>query len=232
MRKRSIIKIDEAKCNGCGLCIPACVEGALQIIEGKARLIKESYCDGLGACLGKCPQDAITLEKREAEPFDEKEVLIHMEKMKDTAVSKNSGCPSTIPHQWNLLKNESLIELPSFLSHWPIKLNLVSPGAPYFQRDELVMATDCVPFAYGNFHKDFLDEKTVVTGCPKFDDLEHYEEKIVEILTHSDIKKIIVVRMEVPCCSGWLTLANRAVAICKKDIEVEERIVSIQGKIL
>lgn len=199
--KRTIVKIDEDKCDGCGICIPACAEGALQLVEGKARLTKESYCDGLGACLGECPRGAITLEEREAEAFDEAEVKAHL-----TA--------------------------PSLLSHWPVKLRLVSPRAPYFKREELVVAADCGPFAYGNFHRDFLDERAVVTGCPKFDDLEFYQEKLTEILRHSDIKKIIVARMEVPCCSGWLTVAQNAVTSSGKDISVEERVIGIRGEII
>jgi ferredoxin len=199
--KRTIVKIDEEKCDGCGICIPTCAEGALQLVDGKARLTKESYCDGLGACLGECPRGAITLEEREAQPFDEDEVKAHL-------------------------------RAPSLLSHWPVKLRLVSPRAPYFRRNELVVAADCGPVAYGNFHQDFLDERTVVTGCPKFDDLEFYQEKLTEILRHSDIKRIIVARMEVPCCSGWLTVAENAVVSSGKGISIEERVIGISGEII
>jgi Pyruvate/2-oxoacid:ferredoxin oxidoreductase delta subunit len=199
--KRTIVKIDEDKCDGCGICIPTCAEGALQLVDGKARLTKESYCDGLGACLGECPRDAISLEEREAEAFNEGEV-------------------------------KAQITAPSLLLHWPVKLRLVSPRAPYFRRDELVVAADCGPFAYGNFHQDFLDERVVVTGCPKFDDLEFYQEKLTEILRDSAIQKIIVARMEVPCCSGWLTVARNAVASSGKDISIEERVIGIRGEII
>jgi ferredoxin len=215
MVKRNIIKIDEEKCDGCGICIPACVEGALQIVEGKARLVKESYCDGLGACLKECPQGAITLEEREAEAF-----------------SLPCDCPSTIAQSWETKRDKAAFNIPSLLSHWPVKLRLVTPGAPYFRGDELVVAADCGPFAYGSFHQDFLEERAVVTGCPKFDDLDFYQEKLTEILRHSGITKIIVARMEVPCCSGWLTVARNAVSSSGKEISIEEKVIGIQGEII
>jgi ferredoxin len=184
-----IIKIDEEKCDGCGMCIPACAEGALKIVEGKARLVKESYCDGLGACISECPQGAITLEQREAEPS------------------------------------------PSLLSHWPVKLKLVSARAPYFRHEELVVAADCCPFAYGNFHCDFLAESSLVIGCPKFDDLSFYQEKLTEILRNSGIKRIVVARMEVPCCSALLTVVQNAVAASGREITIEERVIGITGEL-
>ena len=213
--KREIIEIDEEKCDGCGICIPACAEGALQIVDGKARLVKESYCDGLGACLNECPQGAITLEEREAEAF-----------------SLPCGCPSTISQSWETKGDRATIKAPSLLSHWPVKLTLVTPGAPYFRGDELVVAADCGPFAYGSFHQDFLDERAVVIGCPKFDDLEFYQEKLTEILRNSGIKKIIVARMEVPCCSGWLTVVQNAVSSSGKEINIEEKVIGIQGELI
>jgi NAD-dependent dihydropyrimidine dehydrogenase PreA subunit len=213
--KREIITIDEEKCDGCGVCIPACVEGALQIVDGKARLVKESYCDGLGACLNECPQGAITLEKREAEPF-----------------SLPCGCPSTAEQSWDAKGDKEAIKAPSLLSHWPVKLRLVNADAPYFRGEELVVAADCGAFAYGSFHKDFLDERAVVIGCPKFDDLEFYQEKLTEILQNSGIKKVIVVRMEVPCCSGWLTVVRNAVSSSGKEIAIEEKVIGIQGELM
>ncbi|MBW2003863.1 MAG: 4Fe-4S binding protein [Deltaproteobacteria bacterium] len=213
--KREIIKIDEEKCDGCGVCIPACAEGALQIVDGKARLVKESYCDGLGACLNECPQGAITLEEREAEPF-----------------SLPCDCPSTTEQSWEAKGNKETIKGPSLLSHWPVKLTLVSPGALYFRGEELVVAADCGPFAYGGFHHDFLDERAVVIGCPKFDDLEFYQEKLTEILRSSGITKIIVARMEVPCCSGWLTVVQNAVSSSGKGIAIEEKVIGIQGELI
>jgi Fe-S-cluster-containing hydrogenase component 2 len=190
MVTREIVTIDEEKCDGCGICIPACAEGALQIVKGKARLVRESYCDGLGACLAECPKGAITLEEREAEAS------------------------------------------PSLLSHWPVKLKLVSPKAPYFRHEELVVAADCGAFAYGNFHRDFLGEKALVIGCPKFDDLAYYQEKLAEILRHSGINKAVVARMEVPCCSALLTVVRNAVSASGKDIEIEERIIGVTGELM
>jgi ferredoxin len=213
--KREIITIDKEKCDGCGVCIPACAEGALQIVDGKARLVKESYCDGLGACLNECPQGAITLEEREAEPF-----------------SLPCGCSSTTEQSWDAKGDKKAIKAPSLLSHWPVKLRLVTAGAPYFRGKELVVAADCVPFAYGSFHQDFLDERAVVIGCPKFDDLEFYQEKLTEILRNSGIKKVIVVRMEVPCCSGWLTVVRNAVSSSGKKIAIEEKVIGIQGELM
>jgi ferredoxin len=230
--KREIIKIDEEKCDGCGMCIPACAEGALQVVDGKARLVKESYCDGLGACLNECPQGAITLEEREAEAFDEEEVRAYIKGKKGLTDSLACGCPSTIAQSWKAEADKETIKAPSLLSHWPVKLRLVSTNAPYFRHSELVVAADCGPFAYGSFHQDFLEEKAVVTGCPKFDDLDFYQEKLTEILRRSGIKKIIVARMEVPCCSGWLTVVRNAVSSSGKEISIEEKVIGIQGDLL
>ncbi|TET92626.1 MAG: 4Fe-4S ferredoxin [Desulfobacteraceae bacterium] len=230
--ERKIIKIDEEKCDGCGVCIPACAEGALQIVDGKARLVKESYCDGLGACLNECPQGAITLEEREAEAFDEEEVRVNLEGKGGLTNSLACGCPSTISQSWETKRDKANIKAPSLLSHWPVKLTLVTPGAPYFRGDELVVAADCGPFAYGSFHQDFLEERAVVTGCPKFDDLDFYQEKLTEILRHSGIKKIIVARMEVPCCSGLLTVVRNAVSSSEKEISIEEKVIGIKGEII
>jgi len=213
--KREIITIDEEKCDGCGICIPACAEGALQIVDGKARLGKESYCDGLGACLNECPQGAITLEEREAEPF-----------------SLPCDCPSTTEQSWEAQGDKKAIKAPSLLTHWPVKLRLVTANAPYFRGEELVVAADCGPFSYGSFHQDFLDERAVVIGCPKFDDLEFYQEKLTEILQNSGIKKVIVVRMEVPCCSGWLTVVRNAVSASGREIAIEEKVIGIQGELM
>ena len=230
--KRKIIKIDEDKCDGCGVCVPACAEGALQIIDGKARLLEETYCDGLGACLGECPQGAITMEEREAEAFDEEEVKLHLKSKKEEVEPLPCGCPSAAAKSWEAGGEETIAKVPSLLSHWPVKLKLVSPGAPYFNRDELLMAADCVPFAHGNFHNNFLEDKALITGCPKFDEMEYYLEKLTEILKSSQIKTITVARMEVPCCSGWLALAKRAVKASGKEIEVEEKVIGIQGEIV
>ena len=166
MATREIVKIDEEKCDGCGVCVPACAEGALQIVDGKARLVKESYCDGLGACLGECPKGAITIEKREAESFNEEETRTSLEGKRGLTESLPCGCPSAMSRSWEIEGNKMTVETPSLLSHWPVKLKLVSPKAPYFRYEELVVAADCGPFAYGNFHRDFLGDNALVIGCP------------------------------------------------------------------
>jgi ferredoxin len=232
MAKREIVKIDEEKCDGCGICIPACAEGALQIVEGKARLVRDSYCDGLGACLAECPQGAIALEEREAETFNEEEVRANLAGKKELAKPLPCGCPSAVSQSWETKGNTSNAETPSLLSHWPVKLKLVSPKAPYFRYEELVVAADCGPFAYGNFHRDFLGERSLVIGCPKFDDLASYQEKLAEILRNSGIKRIVVARMEVPCCSALLTMVQNAVAASGKEITIEERVIGITGELI
>ena len=230
--KREIITIDEEKCDGCGVCIPACAEGALQIVDGKARLVKESYCDGLGACLNECPQEAITIEEREADAFNEEEVKVHLKSKSEVVDSMPCGCPSATEQNWEAQGDKKAIKAPSLLTHWPVKLRLVNANAPYFRGEKLVVAADCGPFSYGSFHQDFLDERAVVIGCPKFDDLEFYQEKLTEILQNSGIKKVIVVRMEVPCCSGWLTVVRNAVSASDRKIAIEEKVIGIQGKLM
>ena len=230
--KRQIISINEEKCDGCGVCIPSCAEGALKIVDGKARLIKESYCDGLGACLNECPQGAITMEEREAEAFNEEEVRERLKSKSEMVDSLPCGCPSTTEQSWRIKRDKETMRAPSLLSHWPVKLKLVTTDAPYFRGEELVVAADCGPFAYGSFHQDFLDERAVVIGCPKFDDLALYQEKLTEILKDSGIKKVIVVRMEVPCCSGWLTVVRNAVSSSGKEIAIEEKVIGIQGELM
>jgi NAD-dependent dihydropyrimidine dehydrogenase PreA subunit len=229
---REIVKIDEEKCDGCGICIPACAEGALQIVGGKARLVRESYCDGLGACLAECPKGAITLEEREAEAFSEEEVRARLEGKRGLTESLACGCPSAMSQSWETKGNTSHDETPSLLSHWPVKLKLVSPRAPYFRHEELVVAADCGPFAYGNFHRDFLGEKALVIGCPKFDNLAYYQEKLTEILRNSGINKVVVSRMEVPCCSALLTVVQNAVAASGKEITIVERVIGITGELI
>lgn len=240
---RQIIRIDEEKCNGCGACVPACVEGALQIIDGKARLVSEKYCDGLGACLGDCPQGALSFETREADEFDEAAAVEHASAKAEAAVPAHSHaahahshggfvCPSarTIDRtkdQGNSQPAAGHVE--SELRQWPVKLYLVNPSASYFENADLLIAADCVPFAYGSLHPDFLRGKTLVTGCPKFDDVELYAEKLTEILSLNDIKSITVLQMEVPCCSGMTRLAEHAVAASGKDVATEVVTISLAG---
>jgi NAD-dependent dihydropyrimidine dehydrogenase PreA subunit len=229
MVTREIVKIDEDKCDGCGICIPACAEGALQIIDGKARLIKESYCDGLGACLAECPKGAITLEERDAESFDEDDVRANLTGDNQLNQTRPYGCPSGTLEGLEPKGNTVTGGMPSLLSHWPVKLRLVSTKAPYFRYEELVVAADCAPFAYGNFHEDFPGENAFVIGCPKFDDLPFYQEKLTEILRNSGIQRIVVARMEVSCCSALLTVVQEAVAASGKSISIEERVIGISG---
>jgi len=234
MVKRKIVKIDEEKCNGCGLCIPACAEGALQIIDGKARLVSEKYCDGLGACLSECPQNAITIEEREAEEFDERAVEVHLKEMKhqeSPATHHHFACPSATTMQWEQ-QESAVTSLPSasMLTQWPVKLALVAPGAPYFEEADLLIAADCLPFAYAGFHADFLKDKAVVIGCPKLDDVDFYQEKLTEIIRQSNIKSITIAHMEVPCCFGLVWITKEALAQSGKDIPVYEEVISIKGE--
>lgn len=227
--KRQIIKIDEKKCNGCGLCISACAELAIQIVDGKARLISEKYCDGLGACLLECPEGAITIEEREAEGFSEEAVEKHLKTKTD---SLPCGFPSAKEMHWEAdttISKSSSISI-SLLSQWPIKIALVSPQADYFDSANLLITADCVPFAYGNFHQDFLKGKAIVIGCPKFDVEGFYLQKLIEIFRQSNLKTIKVIHMEVPCCSGLYHIARTALDKSSKNIPLERIIISIKGK--
>ncbi len=245
---RKIIKIDEELCDGCGECVPACAEGALQIIDGKARMLSEKYCDGLGACLGECPQGAISFETREAEEFDEEAAMQHVRETRPGAdphahhhhhhetQAAACACPSasTIDRTGADEPTEhtqSEGSVPSRLRQWPIKLYLVHPSAPFFEDAHLMVAADCVPFAYGAFHADFLRDKVLVTGCPKFGQTEIYADKLAEIVQSNDIRAITVVRMEVPCCSGIEMLARSAVDASGKDIPVETIVIGLSGEV-
>lgn len=197
MSVRKIVNIDESKCNGCGQCIPNCAEGALKIIDGKARLVKDIYCDGLGACLGHCHMGAITIIEREAGEFDEKAVKVS-----------------------------------SRLRQWPVQLNLVPINAPYFERADLLITADCVPFAYANYHNDFLRDRAVVMGCPKLDDNRYYTEKLSEIIESNDLESITVLKMEVPCCGGFAVAAKSARDMAGSDIPVKVLTIGIEGEVL
>ena len=243
---RQIIKIDEDRCNGCGACVPACVEGALKIIDGKARLVSERYCDGLGACLGDCPQGAISFETREAEDFDETAATEHVARSKTPAASHDHHgnghhhpagfvCPSarTIDRTRDAHSQTAPPkgEVGSELRQWPVKLYLVNPQASYFEDADLLLAADCVPFAYGSLHPDFLRGKTLVTGCPKFDDVALYADKLTEIVESNTIKSITVLQMEVPCCSGMQRLAENAVAASGKSVPVDVVTITLTGEV-
>jgi NAD-dependent dihydropyrimidine dehydrogenase PreA subunit len=229
--KRNVVHIDEEKCNGCGVCVPSCAEGALQIIDGKARLVSEVYCDGLGACLGECPQGAITIEERDAERFDEEAVKIHLEQ---PAGQQGAVCRGEIPQVLSPGEADGYRDVPvkSLLGHWPVQLALVPPTAPFFQDADLVIAADCVPFAYPGFHRDFLKDRALVVACSKLDDFQAHLDKLTEILRQSTVKSIKVVHMEVPCCSGLVYMAKKAVEQSGRDIPVEEVTIAIWGEIL
>ena len=236
MATRKIVKIDEEKCTGCGLCIPNCAEGALQIVDGKAKLITDKFCDGLGACLGHCPEDAITVIEREAEEFDEKavETFIHQkEETKPKPVF--NGCPSSRAMQLKVPEAEerasSTAPSVSQLTQWPVQLKLVPVNAPYFQDADLLIAADCVPFAYPNFHQDFLKGKVVVVGCPKLDDIQFYKEKLTEIFKTNSIKSVTVPYMEVPCCFGLVKVTEDAIAASGKNIPLKKVKIGIRGDI-
>ena len=242
MATRKIVKIDEEKCNGCGLCIPNCAEGALQIVDGKARLMSEKFCDGLGACLGQCPEDAITVIEREAEEFDEKAVEVHLHRQKETEPQPQpkpqpvfTGCPSSRAMHFELpnAKTESTSVTPavSQLTHWPVQLKLVPINAPYFQDADLLIAADCVPFAYPDFHRDFMKGKAVVVGCPKLDDVQYYKEKLTEIFKTNSIKSITLPYMEVPCCVGLVKATEDAIAASGKNIPLKKVKIGIRGDI-
>ncbi|MFA5317073.1 MAG: 4Fe-4S binding protein [Dehalococcoidales bacterium] len=252
---RKIVKIDEEKCNGCGACVPACAEGALKIIDGKARLVSEIYCDGLGACLGNCPQDAITVEEREAVSFDEVATEHHLAQ---TRGAKTTGaaaaCPSAAVSQFGRESRPEEETLPcgcssatathferkeaaqtvaqsSTLSHWPLQLALVPPGASFLRGADVLLVGDCVPFAYGSFHRDFLKDHAVLVACPKLDDFSAHLEKLTGILRQSDIRSLSVLHMEVPCCFGLVNIARQAIAASGNDIPLTEITISVQGDI-
>lgn len=232
---RNIVKIDEKKCNGCGLCIPACAEGALQIIDGKARLVKDIYCDGLGACLGKCPQDAITIIQREAEEFDEKAAEDHA-KISRTAPADHThftGCPSAQTMQFKT-EEKPTVDLTekrtSRLSTWPVQLKLLPPNAPFLKNADLLIAADCVPFAYADFHEDMLKNRTLAIGCPKLDDVTLYRNKLAEIFRTADIRSVTVVNMEVPCCFGLHRLVQEALELSGTKIPLRQETISIKGE--
>ena len=280
MAKRKIINIDENRCNGCGDCLPNCPEGALQIIDGKARLISDLFCDGLGACIGHCPQEAITTVEREAQGYDEKRVMeniikqgpnvikAHLSHLKEHSqndylkeaidyLKKNNikvpvdygqkhkdltGCPGSrmmdltgprdsIASDGKVSdKKDKSSNTPSQLRQWPVQIMLVGTSAPYLKGADLLIAADCVPFAYADFHKDLLKGKVLLVGCPKLDDLALYKEKITQILKVNSIRSITYAHMEVPCCSGLINIIRSAISASGEDIPFEDVTIGIKGE--
>ncbi|MCG0276861.1 MAG: 4Fe-4S binding protein [Thermosediminibacteraceae bacterium] len=247
MAIRKIVHIDEEKCNGCGLCVPACAEGAIQIISGKARLISDKYCDGLGACLGECPRGAITIIEREAEDFDEKAVKEHLSRSNpETMAHAHHGfsCPGSrmmdlkrAPETGEngktaakVFSNEDVsISIKSQLSNWPVQIMLVPVEAPYFDGADLLVTADCVPFAYPNYHLELLKGRSVVIGCPKLDDGNYYVTKLAEIFKRNHIKSVTVAHMEVPCCYGLVKIVEEALNLSGKDIPLNLVEIGIKG---
>ncbi|MDD3934037.1 MAG: 4Fe-4S binding protein [Methanoculleus sp.] len=268
--KRKIIDIDEEKCTGCGLCIPDCPEGALQVIDGKARLVSDLFCDGLGACIGTCPEGAISVIEREAVPYDEKAVMAtivpqgeaviraHLEHLLGhgeeglyrQAVEyltangipipehKTAGTPTACPGSAAMSfprehagDREGAARAESELRQWPIQLKLLNPGAPYFDDADLLISGDCVPFAYADFHREFLRDKIVIMFCPKLDtDVDGYITKLAAIFSQHTVRSITVLHMEVPCCSGVRYVVDEALKRSGKEMPVTEHTITVQGR--
>ncbi|MGZ4881161.1 MAG: ATP-binding protein [Halobacteriota archaeon] len=269
--QRDIIRINEEKCTGCGRCVTGCPEGALQIIDGKARLISDLFCDGLGACMGDCPEGAIEIETREGESYDEYKVMGNIAKagpkvikahlqhlqqhgqqdllheaiafLKENNIEipdyeekpSTCGCPGPMPQNLRSSGNQTHepVMLTSQLGHWPIQLRLLNPNAPYLKNAHLMVAADCAPFAYANFHQRFLKDKILIIFCPKLDQTtEDYVDKLSEIFQKQDIKSISIVHMEVPCCSGIEIIVQRALEKAQKNIMITDYTISINGEII
>ncbi len=269
--KRQIIQIDNDKCNGCGACIPNCPEGALQILDGKARLVSDLFCDGLGACLGECPLGAISTIEREAEPYDETRVMTeniipagpetikaHLKHLKDHGQDEffeqavatlllngvsvpalaegacpSGGCPGSNIRTIKPTETSSTVTASSALQNWPVQLHLINPPAPYLQNADLLIAADCAPFAYANFHDRFIKGKIIINFCPKLDnDIDLYINKLSQIFSTCNIKSLSIVRMEVPCCSGIEVIIQKAMEKSGKLIMPKINVISIEGKII
>lgn len=227
--KRQIIKINEELCNGCGACAAACHEGAIAMVDGKARLIRDDYCDGLGNCLPVCPTGAITFEEREAAAFDEKAV-------REKSAPLACGCPGTMarvvagPASGEACGIGAEANIPSELRQWPVQIRLVPAKAPYFEHADLLVAADCTAFAFGNFHREFLRGRRLVIGCPKLDPVD-YAEKLTEIFKANEIRSVTVLRMEVPCCRGIEAAVREAIQRSGKILPAAVGVVSIEGEI-
>lgn len=237
--KRNIIRIDRERCDGCGLCVLSCAEGAIEIAGGKAYLRAEKYCDGLGACLGECPQGALQVIETEADAFDENAVTAERPGLPMAPQQPLAcGCPSTqiqsfMPEKEDHQQAAAPPEpLKSALRHWPVQIRLVPPTAPFLQGAELLVAADCTPVAYPRFHPDFLAGRVVLMGCPKFDDSEAYLEKFVEIFRQCRIKGVTVLAMEVPCCQGLPLLIRKAAALAGMEIPITSVTIGVKGRIV
>ncbi|MBP2033688.1 NAD-dependent dihydropyrimidine dehydrogenase PreA subunit [Clostridium algifaecis] len=233
---RKIVNIDKEKCNGCGLCVNACHEGAIELVDGKAVLISDEYCDGLGDCLPECPTGAINIIERESSAYNEELVM----KKKDMKKSENieqkmpCGCPGTAAKS---IKRNSVVKVKnehqvSELRQWPVQLKLINTRAPYLKEANLLVAADCTAYAYADFHRDFIKNHITVIGCPKLDDISYYEDKLAEIIKNNNLKSITVIRMEVPCCGGIVNAVKNAMLKTQTIIPYKEIVISTEGSIL
>ena len=241
--KRNIIAIDENKCNGCGLCISACHEGAIELVNGKAKLISDEYCDGLGDCLPQCPTDAIKMIERDAAEYDQ-EAVDRKKEQNDKKPNLPCGCPGTmeksIKRSANLkvkpaetkISNGTEVAVESELNQWPVQLRLVNSKAGFLNGADILIAADCSAYAYGDFHKEFIKGRVAMIGCPKLDDNDYYRQKIAEILESNDIKSITVVRMEVPCCAGIVSAVKSAMLQAGVIVPYKEVTIGINGVII
>ncbi len=235
---RQVIKIDEERCDGCGLCAEACHEGAIQIIDGKAKLVSDSYCDGLGDCIGECPRGAISFETREAAPYDEEAVKRNQAARQEDSLP--CGCPGTASR--SLAREENAtpckdsaappVSAQSTLSNWPIQLKLVPVNAPWLQGADVLLAADCSAASIPDFHGKYLDGKILLMGCPKLDDADSYRKKLAEMIQANEFRSLHVVIMEVPCCGGLTRLAEEAVEKARKSLDLKTTVVDVRGKVL
>ena len=246
--KRKIITIDAEKCNGCGLCVEACHESAIQMIDGKAQLVSDKYCDGLGDCLPACPMDAIKMIEREADEYSQEAVNERVEKMKQIPKKDEGtmpcGCPGTHAKKIDRIKQEApavcsevkkealdTCDMSSKLNQWPIQIKLINPAADYLTDAHLLVAADCAAYAYGNFHNEFINGKITIIGCPKLDDNQYNMEKFAEIFKNNNIKSVTVVRMEVPCCAGIISAVKDAMLKTSTIIPYKEVVIGVSGEI-
>lgn len=244
MPERDIVRIDETRCDGCGDCVPACAEGAIRIVDGTARLIDDAFCDGLGACLGHCPQGAITVERRDADDFDESAVRRHLEA--DAASSPQpmpglavmgqplAACPGSRAQAWRApADSAAAAALPasgSRLRQWPIQLHLLSPDAPFLRDADVLLAADCVAFTVGDFHRRYLDGRSLAIACPKLDShQEIYIDKLAAMIDRAGIRSLEIAVMEVPCCAGLVRLVQQALERCRRSPRVEVATIGIRG---